>query len=120
MTDEQLRELIDAKVKEVLAQQNVSQKATPRLFAETHKKWFRDESGASYNCKMNELFHNSVVTYAIWDRVRPIVTNIMGKKMVRQIPPEQKDFANKIADRICQVIYDSRKEWVEMEKEKKK
>ncbi len=70
-------------------------------------KWFRDESGGTYHCKMAEVF-GSYDSWTVWDSIRKLTCKIMGVSYVRQI--KDPDKASCVAEAICQCIYDLGKE----------
>ena len=119
MTDEELKAYIDDAVQNAVAKQNPQKEFTPRLLSPTHTKWFRDENGNANRSKMGKAFHgDGVRAYQIWDRVRPICTAICGKAYVSQVSIDDADFINEVADRICQLIYDSKIEFDKRKEER--
>lgn len=111
MTDQELKEFIDRAVREALSASQ-QKEFTPRLLQPTHEKWFRDGSGNTARSKMGKAFGgNGVKAAQIWDRVRPICTAICGKSYVRQVNYADEEFINEVADKICQLIYDSKLEY---------
>ena len=111
MTEKEIQELIAREVKKAI--ENQPQKSTPRLLEKTHTKWFRDETGAAYKCKMNEVFYDTGVCWQVWENIRVLTTKICGAKWVRDIAPSKQDEANRIADYICQQVYDLKKKFNE-------
>lgn len=110
MIAQELRDYIDEAVKRAVAE--IPQKEyTPRLLEPTHTKWFRDEHGNSASSKMGKAFGgDGVRTAQIWDHVRPVCTAICGKAYVRQISLDDAAYINEVADKICQLIYESKLE----------
>lgn len=119
MTDEEIKAMIDDAVAKALKEQIPQKEFTPRLLSPTHIKWFRDEKGNASNSKMGKAFHgDGVRTYQIWDRVRPICTAICGKAYVRQVSIDDAEYINEVADKLCQLIYDSKIEFDRRKKER--
>ena len=117
MNEEEIKAMIEKAVEEAIKEKMPVKEFTPRLLEPTHTKWFRDENGNASRSKMGEAFDgDGVKTYQIWDKVRPICTAICGKAYVRQVSREDADYINDVADKICQLIYDSRIEFKEMHK----
>ena len=114
MTDNEIKAYIESLVEERLPQA----KQTPRLFQQVHHKWFRDEKGNAANSKMGKAWGgDGVKTYRVWDNLRPILNTICGTSYVRNIDPDDKDFITGVADKLCQMIYDARMEYVERRKD---
>lgn len=112
----EIKDYIDAEVKKQLEQAQIK-KNTPRLLNATHSKWFRGTNGTSSDSRMGQVFdHDGVRTYRIWDCMRPILTAICGKAYVRQISTDDEQFINDVADRMCQLIYEARLEFKEIQK----
>lgn len=112
MNEQELTAFIRDTVQQVMSEQIPKKEFTPRLLEPTHTKWFRDEHGNCSNSKMGIAFHrDGVRTHQIWDRVRPICTAICGKAYVRQVSVDDAEFINAVADKICQLIYDSKLEF---------
>lgn len=83
---------------------------TQSALAETRNKWFRDEKSCNRGCPMYELF-GSVVFWTVWELIRKLTCLICGCGYVRQL--KYYDEANEIAERLCQTVYDLRKEYME-------
>ena len=113
----EIKEYINNAIQEALAEQTQA-KCSPRAFQPTFNKWFRDETGYIPYSKMGREFNSGPKAYAIWNRVRPIVTAIFDCTHVVQIEYKNQEYANEIADRILQVIYDCKVEYNERKKEK--
>ena len=109
MTEKEIQELIDKKVKEALEKQPI--KYTPRLLVKTRTKWFCDETGATYKCKMNEVFNDSYVCWQVWEHIRVLTTKICGAKWVRDIDPNKEEVANRVADYLCKMVYNLKEEF---------
>ncbi len=88
-------------VEEVLAR--IDRKQNVLALKPTFRKWFRDGDNPPYDAKMREIM-SGYEAYAIWDLIRRATCVLCGVKYVRQIEDEEK--ANRIADTICQTIYD--------------
>ena len=100
ITDSEREEII----KEVIAR--IEPKCTAervRALQPTFHKWFRDGNDPPYDAKMREIM-SGYEAYALWDLIRRATCNLCGVKYVRQITDAEK--ANRIADTICQTIYD--------------
>lgn len=102
MTEAEKREIVQA----VLAEMNNSARAvTARGLTPTHDKWFRDELGTASTSLMGKAFGNDGTrAYAIWELTRRATCAICGARYVNQL--KDLDEANKVADKICQTIYD--------------
>ena len=101
MTEVEKREIVN-EVLCIVADQ--TRQANPQVLAPTHKKWFRDENGSSYNSLMTKVTGEGYISYGIWELVRRATCAIFGVRYVRQLVDA--DEANEVADKICQMIYD--------------
>lgn len=104
--DKELMDYIDKAIKNALQEVTEVQKPTPRVFEPTHQKWFRDEVGNASFSKMGKAFNlQGYRSYQIWDKLRPVATWICGRRYARDIPVEDAEMANHIADKLCQTVY---------------
>lgn len=121
MTDKEIRDYINLAVQNALIGVTEVQKPNPRVFEETHNKWFVDENGNASLSKIGRAFDmQGYRAYAIWDRVRPVATWICGKRYARDIPAEDAEMANRIAEKLCQTVYELKLEFDEYKGEKEK
>ena len=90
---------------------------TQTVLKEPREKWFRDSNGGGYYSMMAEAFDNSVVSWQVWELVRRLTCMICGKHYVRHIANNKQ--AADIAERLCQFIYDLRKEYKEIKEMEK-
>lgn len=111
---EALKEEILSELEERLKGVVIREDAQSAL-AETRNKWFRDAKTCNRGCLMYELF-GSVVFWTVWELIRKLTCLICGCGYVRQL--KYYDEANEIAERLCQTVYDLRKEFLEKRKEK--
>jgi len=119
MNDNELKEYIAHAIKEAIADGVEPNTPTPKLLSPTQSKWFKDEGGSVSFSKMGKVFDGQgYKAYRLWDRLRPITLAICGKSYVRQVDPADKDKVNEYADRLCQCVYECRKDWLKY-KEKK-
>lgn len=83
---------------------------TQSALKEARNKWFKDEGIGRKRSPMYEVFGN-VVFWTVWELIRKLTCLICGCGYVRQL--KYHDEANEIADRLCQTVYDLRKEYLE-------
>ena len=104
MTDEEIRELIDQRIKEISL--GIKAEGSAKGLTPTLSKWFRDDAGHVNMSKMHKALptRSTVATYSVWDHVRRLATIMCGTDNVRAI--KDYDKANYYADAICQKIYD--------------
>lgn len=93
---------IDDKLKGTLTKED-----TQSVLSDVRHKWF-DNSG--YTGKMTDVFE-SYTAWKIWEAVRKITCLICGTGYVRRLSGKG-DIANEIGDKICQIIYDLRKQYL--------
>lgn len=119
MNDNELKEYIADAVREALADSLEQKSNTPRLLSPTHEKWFKAEDGSFGLSLMGIAFSDrGYKAYSLWDKLRAIAVAITGKSYVRHISPADKEKVNEIADKLCQCVYDCRKDWIEYKAEK--
>lgn len=102
MTDAERESIIREVVSRLKAEPNRNT-IGDRVLAPTYHKWFRDGNNPPYDAKMREIMDGQQA-YSVWDLVRRVTCNLCGVKYVRNI--KDADKANRIADTICQTIYD--------------
>lgn len=95
----------EAIIQEVLSRLGEQKQVANRgALIPTHSKWFRDEQGHAWNSLMTKAFGESSKPHTIWEFVRRATCCICGVQYVNQLPDAEK--ANKVADRLCQLVYD--------------
>ena len=83
----------------------VTREDTQRQLSAPREKWFRDERGSGHNSLMTQaLDGNSIVAWAVWERIRTLTCYICGVSYVRQLKDEWN--ADEVADRLCQTVYE--------------
>lgn len=65
---------------------------------------------------MNEVIGDGPRTARLWELIRPICTMICGSKYTRDVNTKDSEFINDVADRICQLVYELRKEYLDSRK----
>lgn len=86
---------------------------TQSALAATRNKWFKDKGMWPARSPMYEVFGN-VVFWTVWELIRKLTCLICGCGYVRQL--KDHDEANDVAERLCQTVYDLRKEFLEKRK----
>ena len=88
----------------------------PSVFTPIRRKWFRGEGEHKHSSSiMCEAFGDTYVCYVVWDSIRILTNKICGEKYVRNaVDPEE---IVEITDKLCQTVYDLRKEFIERMKE---
>lgn len=86
---------------------------TQNILGDVRNKWFRDERSCNRKSPMYELF-GSVVFWTVWELIRKLTCLICGCGYVRHL--QYRDEASEIAERLCQTVYDLRKEFLEKRK----
>lgn len=83
----------------------ITREDTQRQLSAPREKWFRDERGGGQNSLMTQaLDGNSIVAWAVWERIRTLTCYICGVSYVRQLKDEWN--ADEVADRLCQAVYE--------------
>ena len=83
----------------------VTREDTQKQLANPREKWFRDERNGGQNSLMTQaLDNNSIVAWAVWEKIRTLTCYICGVSYVRQLKDGWN--ADEIADRLCQTVYD--------------
>ena len=75
-------------------------------------KWFR--SSDAYGESLMYKVFGTYIYYAVWDCVRKLTCYICGTSYVRKI--KDCEYANEVADALCQVVYDYAIKYREKEK----
>lgn len=119
MTEKEKNEIVSALAEEIAKKYEVKHKNedTHTVLKEPREKWFRDENGLGYRSKMTEVFDSSIIAWQVWENVRRLTCMICGKRYVRQLSEE--DNAPEVAEKLCQCIYELRKEYMEEKKDGK-
>ncbi len=86
---------------------------TQNILSEPRNKWFTDKKTCNKACPMYELF-GSIVFWTVWELIRKLTCIICGVGYVRQL--KNREDANEVAERLCQTVYDLRKEFLERRK----
>lgn len=76
---------------------------TGNVLSDTRKKWFNHTDGINQNSLMFKVF-GTYIYWNVWDCIRKLTCYICGTSYVRNI--KDTDFANSVADAICQIVYD--------------
>lgn len=84
----------------------VAKEDTQTVLKEPRNKWFRDTQGSGSNSKMTDAFDSSIIAWQVWETIRKLTCVICGKQYVRHL--ENADHADKIAEELCQFVYDLR------------
>jgi len=83
----------------------VTRKDTQKQLANPRDKWFRDERNGGQNSLMTQALNgNSIVAWAVWEKIRTLTCYICGVSYVRQLKDEWN--ADEVAERLCQTVYD--------------
>ena len=83
----------------------VTREDTQKQLASPRDKWFRDENnGGQHSLMTQALDNNSIVAWAVWEKIRTLTCYICGVSYVRQLKDGWN--ADEIADRLCQTVYD--------------
>lgn len=86
---------------------------TQNILSEVRNKWFTDKKSNNKKCPMYELF-GSVVFWTVWELIRKLTCLICGCGYVRHL--QYRDEASEIAERLCQTVFELRKEFLENRK----
>ena len=116
---------MDDKEKEALKQEILSEleerlkgvvirEETQAILADVRNKWFTDKRTSNRGCPMYKLF-GAVVFWTVWELIRKLTCLICGVGYVRQLKNSEE--ANEIAERLCQTVYDLRREYLEKRRE---
>ncbi len=108
MTEKEKKEILELIDSHLNGKLPEKREETFSAFAPTRSKWFRDVHGTGYKSMMNEVIGNAKDSWVVWESIRKITCKIMGVAYVRQL--RDVDTANRIADKICQCVYDCAKE----------
>ncbi len=117
MTDQEKQQLKDEIMKEVLAEMNKLEDKdhSKQTLQEVREKWFKGEklnslSTSTLESTMEKVF-GRFVPWKVWDEVRRITCRICGVGRLTNL--EDTKFANHVADKLCQTVYDLRVEYME-------
>lgn len=86
---------------------------TQNILSEVRNKWFTNKGFNNKKCPMYELF-GSVVFWTVWELIRKLTCLICGCGYVRHL--QYRDEASEIAERLCQTVFELRKEFLENRK----
>ena len=88
---------------------------TSTALAATREKWFRcdDKRNRYTGSIMGKVFDkiDSAAMHRVWEITHKLTCYICGKNRIRDL--QDTDFANHIADKLCQTIYDLKVEYLE-------
>ena len=83
----------------------VTREDTQKQLSAPREKWFRDENnGGQHSLMTKALDDNSIVAWAVWEKIRTLTCYICGVSYVRQLKDEWN--ADEVAETLCQTIYD--------------
>lgn len=100
---EELEQRFEKKYKGCLIRED-----TQIVLKEPREKWFKDDNGNTSQSIMSEVFGSSIIAWQVWETIRKLTCVVCGKQYVRHL--KEKDNADEVAEKICQCIYDLRKE----------
>jgi len=119
MTDQERQQLKNELMKEIIAEikeQNIKTKdKTATALAVTREKWFRcnDKRNKYQNSVMGKAFDtiDSAAMHKVWELTHKLTCYICGEKRINDL--KDTDFANEVAEKLCQTIYDLRVKYIE-------
>lgn len=83
----------------------ITREDTQKQLSEPREKWFRDAHRGGHDSLMTQaLDNNSIVAWAVWEKIRTLTCYICGVSYVRQLKDEWN--ADEVAERLCQTVYD--------------
>lgn len=110
MTEQEKNEILDELEKRMEKKYKVclSREDTQSILSNPRNKWFRDDNGNGHGSLMAKAFDSSIISWQVWETIRKLTCVVCGKQYVRHL--SKVDNADKIAERICQFIYDLKME----------
>lgn len=97
---DELEQRFESKYKGIVARED-----TQKRLSAPREKWFRDTNNGGQHSRMAEaLGGNSIVAWAVWEKIRTLTCYICGVSYVRQLKDEWN--ADEVAEALCQTIYD--------------
>ncbi len=121
MTEQEKQQLKAELMKEIFEEinsKNLKIKDSPQTALKTvREKWFRnnDNKKDKYSTSIMATSFDIHIQHRIWEAFTKLTYYINGEKVIRDL--KDTDFANYVADKLCQTIYDLRKEYIEKSKE---
>lgn len=85
---------------------------TQSALSEPRNKWFKNQISKGNGSPMMEQF-GTVAYWQTWENIRKLTCLICGVGYVRQLDGNME--ADKVAEKLCQFVYDLRKEKTESE-----
>ena len=110
MTEQEKAEILDelekrmeAKYKGCLTKDNVGS-----VLKVAREKWFNNDHRYNNESLMSNAFGSSIIAWQVWEVIRKLTCVVFGKQYVRHLANEP--YAEEVAEKICQFIYDLRME----------
>lgn len=112
MTDREKNEIIE-EVEKRLEQKYkgfLSREDTQAVLKETREKWFHNPARGNnhLDTPMFKAFGN-IIYWQVWELIRKLTCIICGCQYVRHL--SGCDYADEVADRLCQLIYELKTEY---------
>lgn len=112
MNESEIKSYIDEAIKNALNERGEPRTVNARMLTPTLHKWFEGEKKNASDSLMGKAFNGQGYTaYKVWQNLRPIVTSITGHDRITDIPLEDEELANRLAEKLCQTVYDLRMEY---------
>lgn len=110
MTEQEKQEIITE------LEQRLEQKFSNRLTKQgsqtilkvPREKWFKDTNNSGQQSLMSEVFNSPYASWKIWDAIRKLTCIVCGKNYVQQLADIED--ADEVAEKLCQFVYDLKKE----------
>ena len=110
MTEQEKNEIIE-EVEKRLEQKYkgcLSREDTQIVLKNVREKWFTHETHGHRDSLMHKVFGN-IIYWQVWELIRKLTCIICGCQYVRHLAGC--DYAEEVAEKLCQVVYDLKKEY---------
>ena len=116
MTEQEKQEIVSEVEKQILEKMKgtVIREDTHSVLKEPRSKWF-----TSTSCNQESIMYKLFGTYiywSVWEMIRKLTCYICGTSYVRNLLGNE--MANEVAEKLCQLVFELRTEYLEHEKEK--
>ena len=110
MTEQEKELLLDERERRIEKKYKgcLTREDTQSVLKEAREKWFSYDPVRGPRSPMFNLFGN-IIYWQVWEHIRKLVCVICGCQYVRHLAGV--DGANEVAEKLCQAIYDIKREY---------
>lgn len=118
MTKQEKQEIVAEVEKQILEKMKgtVIREDTQSVLKKPRDKWFNGQRSHQESISIMYKLFGSYVYWSVWDMIRKLTCYICGTSYVRNLSGNE--YANEIAEKLCQTVYDLKMEYTEHETEK--